>query len=111
LVIGGLFKNHISAIIRAEPTGHPFNLNSVAKKTIKINFAEKVLLSLEEKGYTDVTKVVLEQGVQESRITMTIPKQDHRGEQTKKEITKTVNHLAKENEIGSFKVVIKIKKS
>jgi SAM-dependent MidA family methyltransferase len=106
ILIGGFSINYFTKFVDADSTGHPFDLHSIADKTKKIDFTEILETSLKEEGYETVSGMVLEQGKQLSRVTIFISKKEYKGEQTKKRIEKIVNRLAKENEIGSFKVFI-----
>ncbi|MCP3742790.1 hypothetical protein [Rossellomorea sp. BNER] len=84
-------------------------MHSIADKTKKIDFTEILETSLKEKGYETVDGMVLQQSKQLSRVTIFISKKEYKGETTRKSIEKIVNRLAKENEIGSFKVLVKTK--
>lgn len=53
--------------------------------------------------------MVLEQSKQLSPVTIFISKEEYKGDETKKGIEKIVSRLAKENEIGSFKVFVETK--
>lgn len=110
LVLGGAFSiNYFTEFVDADSTGHSFDLHSSADKTKKIDFTEILETSLKEEGYETVDGMVLEQGKQLSRVTIFISKKEYTGEQTRKRIENIVNRLAKENEIGSFKVLVKTK--
>ncbi|MBM7585665.1 SAM-dependent MidA family methyltransferase [Bacillus pakistanensis] len=109
IVIGGFSINYFTEFVGADSTGHPFDLHSTADKTKKIDFTEILETSLKEEGYETVDGMVLQQGKQLSRATIFISKKEYKGETTRKSIEKIVNRLAKENEIGSFKVLVKTK--
>ncbi len=109
LIGAGFSTNYFTNFVNADSTGHPFDLHSIANKTKKIDFTEILETSLRKEGYETVSGMVLEQGKQLSRVTVFMSKEEYKGEQTKKGIEKIVNRLAKENEIGSFKVLVETK--
>ena len=110
ILVGGVFTvDYFTHFIGAGPTGNSFNLNSVAKKTWEIDFNGILETSLKEEGYETIGGIGILQGKQESRVTISMSKEEYKGERTKKRIEKIVNRLAKENEIGSFKAFIETK--
>ncbi|MYL36169.1 hypothetical protein GLW08_21530 [Pontibacillus yanchengensis] len=106
---GGLSINYFTEFVNADKTGHPFDLHSTADETKKIDFTEILKTSLKEEGYKTINGMVLEQGKKLSKATIFISKKEYGGEPTRQNIEEIVNRLAKENEIGSFKVVVNTK--